>query len=129
VREVLAALELRQPVGDLRDHRDAPDPLALRHLLGAVGVAAPDVDQVAEEVDVRPPQGEQLALAQAGERGGHIEGGVLLVGGVRGKQQHLVAVERVELARVDDLGAPCSTVRCRTIVRLLSRPSTIRRSL
>jgi len=107
--EVLAALELRQAVGDLRDHRDAPDPLALRDLLGPIGVVVPDVDQVAEEVDIRPAQPDQLALAQSGERRGHVEGGVLLVGGMRGIGQAdgrcvpLVRVERAA-ARIGEDG-------------------------
>jgi RNA polymerase sigma factor (sigma-70 family) len=33
---------------------------------------APDMDRVAEDIDVRPPQPERLTLPQAGERRGHV---------------------------------------------------------
>ena len=46
---------------------------------------AADVDALAGEVDVAPPQREQLALAEAGHRGGEVQGGVQLVAGARAR--------------------------------------------
>ena len=69
------------------------------------GEVAPDVEQPADEIDVAPAQRQQLALAQAGERGHPVDRRVLGVVGVGGEQLDLVAVEGVELARVDDLRA------------------------
>ena len=63
------------------------------------------MEQAADEVDVGPPQRQQLALAQSGERGHPVDRRVLVVVGVGGQQLDLVAVERVELARVGDLWA------------------------
>lgn len=102
--EVLALLQRRQGVEHVGHHRHRPDPLSLRHLFDPAGEVAADVKQTGEKIDIVPAQGQQLALAQAGESGDLVEGGVLRALGSRRQPLYLVAVEGVELAGVDDLG-------------------------
>ena len=68
-----------QRVSDLLDHWHGAGPARLRlaRLLGAV--AFKDADRGLLEVDVFPTQREQFAAAQAAERGGQVDGGVLLI--------------------------------------------------
>lgn len=61
-REVVALLELAKHIDQLGHHRHASDALALRDLLAAVRVIAPDVDQAADEINLLPAQRQQLAL-------------------------------------------------------------------
>ena len=95
VGEVLALAEPRERLGDLGRHRDRADLAGLRRGQVAVGVAGSDADGRAGEVDVSPAQRDELALAEAGERGGEEDRGVLL--GLGG------ADERHDLLRGEDL--------------------------
>src|SRR5688572_26377977 len=68
VGEEPALAEARENLGDSRRHRNRPDPAGLRRGEVAIGVARADADRRAGEIDVSPPEGDELALAQAGER-------------------------------------------------------------
>ena len=62
------------------------------------------MDALAGEVDVAPSERAQLALAEAGHRGGEVQHGVLVGRGVACERGELLGVERDELAGVADGG-------------------------
>ncbi len=105
VSEMLALLEGRQGVDDLGHHRHRADPLALRHALDALLVvkAPANVKEAADEIDLAPPEREKLAGPEPGVRRHSVKRSVLIALGMGGEQLDLVAIEGVELSRVDEL--------------------------
>jgi hypothetical protein len=74
-----AGLQVAERPADPLDHRHGAR-LARLRLAGAFGaVALEDSDRGLLEVDVFPAQRQQLAAAQAAERGGQVDRGVLTI--------------------------------------------------
>ena len=94
---------------DVRRHRHGPHLARLRGGELALGVAGAHADHLAGEVDVAPAQSEQLAAAQAGERSGEEDRGVLLGRGRADQRHHLLGREHLDVTaaarrRLRDVG-------------------------
>src|SRR5690348_1119700 len=70
--------EARKRGGNVGCQGDRTDLAALRGRQAAAGVRAADADPGGGEVDVSPAQGDKLAAAEAGKRGGEEDRRVLL---------------------------------------------------
>jgi hypothetical protein len=79
--EQLTPTDPRQRRGDIRGHGHHTDLPRFRRGQLACRVARPHTDGQGVEVDIAPAQPEQLASAQAGERGGEEDRAVDLGGG------------------------------------------------
>jgi hypothetical protein len=78
LRLALAPGELRQGLVDLLDHRNRARAAALRARQLALAAGLDRAERLLVEGGRAPAQREQLAAAQAGERGGDVERPVLL---------------------------------------------------
>lgn len=93
-----ASSEAGQSVGDVGRHRHGTDLARLRCRQLTTGVAGGDSDRRSGEVDVSPPEREQLASAQIRERRDEEDRGVLLGGGAADEGQHLLRREHIDVA-------------------------------
>ncbi len=83
--------------GDVGGHRHGAAAARLGRAQDAVGDARAHADVRAGEVDVAPAQGDELAAAQAGERGGEEDRGVLLAVGGADEGHDLFGCEDVDV--------------------------------
>src|SRR5206468_971476 len=82
----------------LVDERHGADAARLRRALGAVRVAAADVDEALREINVAPAERAELAEAEVGEGGDAKDGGVLFVLRCAGERLDFSGLQHREFA-------------------------------
>jgi hypothetical protein len=99
-REMPATAEPGESLCDLRRHRDRAHLAGLRPREDAHCVACPDADRAPLEVDLSPPEGDELAAPQPGEGCGEEDRGVLLGRSRAHESRDLVWREDLDLTRL-----------------------------
>ena len=93
----VAPSQTGERLGDIGREWDRAKLAALRRRNLAQGIARASADRRAGEVDVAPPQRQQLAPAQSGERGGQVDRAVLLTSRRTHERPHLFRSEHVDI--------------------------------